>query len=217
MTDTTIMPDTAIDQAPKAQAETASTPAPAPSEEKQLLEHEYDGIREYDNPLPRWWVNIFWASFVFSIGYFIHYVIAEKGESVRDGYSAEVREAREREAQLAMGDKVSEEGLAKLMANPSILADAKLLFGQRCSPCHGEQAQGKIGPNLTDNSWIHGRGKLMDIHEVVSNGVSAKGMPAWSRQLTPIELNKVVAYVGSLRGRNVPGKAPEGTPLAQLP
>ena len=70
-----------------------------------------------------------------------------------------------------------------------------------------------IGPNLTDNAWIHGAGKLTDIYGVVDGGVAAKGMPAWGRQLTPIELRKVVAFVGTLRGTNVPGKAAEGTPV----
>jgi cytochrome c oxidase cbb3-type subunit III len=189
---------------------------PEAREPGKLMDHVYDGIREYDNPMPRWWVNIFWASFVFSIAYFVHYELAAKGDSVQDIYASEMREAREQAARLAMGDKVSEEGLTKLMANASILDDAKVLFGQRCSPCHAEQGQGKIGPNLTDNAWIQGSGKLMDIYAVVSNGVPAKGMPAWSRQLTPVELNKLVAYVGSLRGRNLPGKPPEGTPLARV-
>jgi cytochrome c oxidase cbb3-type subunit 3 len=195
----------------------ADSPASSEPAHGAVLEHEYDGIREYDNPLPGWWVKLFWGSFVFAIGYFIHYQLADKGESVEQAYASEMRDAREREARLAVGDEITEAGLTKLVANPSILADAKLVFTQRCSPCHADQGQGKIGPNLTDNAWIHGAGTLMDIYGVVGNGVPAKGMPAWNRQLTPIELSKVVAYVGSIRGRNVPGKAPEGTPLARLP
>jgi cytochrome c oxidase cbb3-type subunit III len=80
----------------------------------------------------------------------------------------------------------------------------------RCAQCHAEDGRGNIGPNLTDHYWIHGQGKLLDIYEVVHDGVPAKGMPAWSRQLSPAELAKVTAFVGSIRGKNLPGKGPEG-------
>jgi len=181
--------------------------------EAALLDHEYDGIREYDNPLPRWWVWMWFGSFVFAIGYFFHYHVSHNGTSVADGYEQDMAEAREAEAKQSLAEPVSEESLGKLMANPALMVDAKAMFGLRCSPCHGANAQGIIGPNLTDNSWIHGKGTLSDIYGVVEGGVAAKGMPAWGRTLTPIELRKVVAFVGTLRGTNVAGKPPEGTPL----
>jgi cytochrome c oxidase cbb3-type subunit 3 len=121
--------------------------------------------------------------------------------------------AREQEAKQSLAQPVSEDSLGKLMADPALMTDAKALFGMRCSPCHGDHAQGIIGPNLTDNYWIHGKGTLTDIYGVVDGGVAAKGMPAWGRMLTPIELRKVVAFVGTQRGKNLPGKAPEGDPL----
>lgn len=179
--------------------------------EAPVLDHEYDGIREYDNPLPRWWVWLWAGSFFFSVGYFFHYHVSHNGTSVSDGYVADMAEAREAEAKQSLAEPVSEESLGKLMQNPALMADAKALFGLRCSPCHGANAQGLIGPNLTDNAWLHGAGKLTDIYGVVDGGVAAKGMPAWGRQLSPIELRKVVAFVGTLRGSNVPGKPPEGT------
>jgi cytochrome c oxidase cbb3-type subunit 3 len=180
--------------------------------EGPLMDHEYDGIREYDNPLPRWWTWIFWGTFVFSIGYLFHYHVTGRGESVFEQYTAEVREARENEARLAMGDKPSEQGLAKLAANAALMEDAKAIFAERCSACHGDRGQGLIGPNLTDRHWIHGKGSMMDIFEVVSSGVPAKGMPAWSKQLSPMEVQKLVAFVGSVKDSNVPGKPPEGKP-----
>lgn len=188
----------------------ASKPA-ASAPEAELLDHEYDGIREYDNPLPRWWVWMWAGSFVFSVGYFFHYHVSHNGTSVQDGYLQDMAEARELEAKQSLAEPVSEESLGKLLTNPALMTDAKALFAQRCTPCHGEHAQGVIGPNLTDNSWIHGTGKLTDIYAVVEGGVASKGMPAWGRMLTPIELRKVVAFVGTLRGTNVPGKAAEGS------
>jgi cytochrome c oxidase cbb3-type subunit 3 len=96
------------------------------------------------------------------------------------------------------------------MADAGLMNDAKALFGLRCGPCHGDRAQGVIGPNLTDSAWLHGTGNLTEIFNVIDQGVLAKGMPAWSRQLSPIEVRKLAAFVGTQRGKNVPGKAPEG-------
>jgi len=195
-------------------ASVAATTGGAPAKpEARILEHEYDGIKEYDNPLPRWWVWLWIGSIVFSVGYFFHYHISHNGTSVADDYQQDMAEAREAQAKQSLAEPVSEDSLGKLMADPALMNDAKALFAMRCSPCHGDHAQGVIGPNLTDNYWIHGKGTLTDIYGVVDGGVAAKGMPAWGRMLTPIELRKVVAFVGTQRGKNVPGKAPEGTPL----
>jgi len=196
-------------------AHVAPSPAVASPQvpEADLLDHEYDGIREYDNPLPRWWVWMFTGSFVFAVGYIFHYHVSHNGASVAESYEAEMREARELDAKRSLAEPITEESLGKLMLDSALMADAHALFMTRCSPCHGENAQGVIGPNLTDNSWIHGRGTLTDIYGVVDGGVAAKGMPAWGRQLTPVELRKVVAFIGTQRGKNVPGKPPEGTPV----
>ena len=207
-----VMPEVAPNTGSRAPVQSAR---PASVNKDELLDHAYDGIQEYDNPMPRWWVRIFAGSFLFSIGYFFHYHVSHNGMSVQAAYEGEMAEAREEQARHSLGEPVSEASLGKLMADPALMSDAKALFELRCSPCHGEHAQGVIGPNLTDNSWIHGDGSLKAIYEVVEGGVAAKGMPAWGRQLTPIELRKVVAFVGTQRGRNVPGKAPEGTPLAK--
>jgi cytochrome c oxidase cbb3-type subunit 3 len=96
------------------------------------------------------------------------------------------------------------------MLDGNLMADAKAIFTQRCAMCHGEQGQGIIGPNLTDGHWLHGKGTLMDIHGIVSDGVDAKGMPAWKLQLSAVQVRQLAAYVGTMRGKKVPGKAPEG-------
>jgi cytochrome c oxidase cbb3-type subunit III len=179
--------------------------------EPDLLDHEYDGIREYDNPMPQWWLLIFYASCAFAVGYVFYYHLSGRGSSVAADYDAEVAIARRAEAKRALGEKVSEDGLGKLMVDTALMADAKLIFGQRCSPCHGEFGQGVIGPNLSDDHWIHGNGTLMDIHGTISEGVLSKGMPAWKMQLSPLQVRELAAFVGSLRGKNLPGKAPEGT------
>lgn len=172
-------------------------------ESDPLLTHEYDGILEYDNPMPKWWVWTFWGSFFFSLGYFIHYHVTGNGESVAVAYDTELSVAREKEAMQAMGGEVTEDSLTKLMLNPAMMNDASKLFVQRCAQCHGANGEGLIGPNLTDNYWLHGNASLMAIYQVVNEGVQTKGMPAWKKQLRPIELGKVTAFIGTLRGTNV--------------
>jgi len=192
------------------QARHGATPEfPGPA----LLDHEYDGIREYDNPLPRWWVLAFWASFFFSLGYVVHYHLTGHGKSVAQSYEEDLRVAREERAKQTLGEAPSEAALGTLMADPDLMRDAKALFAQRCSVCHAADGQGLIGPNLTDDHFIHGDNRLMDIYAVVSHGVPEKGMPAWDLQLQPIEVRKLVAYVGTLRGKHLTGKAPEGHPV----
>lgn len=195
---------------PDSQVSTASDATEPARPTAALLEHEYDGIREYDNPLPGWWVWLFWFSFFFSIGYVVHYHLTGNGKSIAVSYEDEMRLAREERAKRSLAEAPSEVVLAKLAADSDLMQDARALFEQRCVVCHAAQGQGLIGPNLTDDHWIHGNGTLMDIYGVVSHGVAEKGMPAWELQLKPIEIRKLVAFVGSLRGKNLPGKAPEG-------
>jgi cytochrome c oxidase cbb3-type subunit 3 len=194
----------AADKAPSGQAH---------REQDQLLDHAYDGIREYDNPLPRWWVWIFAGSFWFSVAYFFHYHLSGNGVSVAAAYEADVAEARERAAKTSLATPVSEESLGQLMADAALMKDTQALFGLRCAPCHGDRGQGVIGPNLTDNAWIHGHGSLTDIYGVIDQGVLAKGMPAWGKQLSAIEVRKLAAFIGTQRGKALPGKAPEGEPV----
>jgi cytochrome c oxidase cbb3-type subunit III len=191
--------------------EAALPQVPERRQEPKVLEHEYDGIREYDNPLPGWWVAAFWASFVFSIGYAAHYHFTGNGQSIAGLYEEDMRSAREARAKESLKEGPSEAALGALSGDAQLMQDAKVIFAQRCVACHAAEGQGLIGPNLTDAHWIHGTGTLMDIYEVVSHGVLTKGMPAWELQLQPVELRKVVAYVGTLRDTNIPGKAPEGT------
>jgi cytochrome c oxidase cbb3-type subunit III len=185
----------------------APSGAPAPD---QVLDHEYDGIREYDNPLPRWWVWIWASSAIFSLAYFFHYHVSGNGQSVAVAYEVDMREARDAEAKANLAQPVSEESLGKLLTEPALMKDAGALFALRCAVCHGAEGQGLIGPNLTDNAWLHGSGTLPEIFAVINDGVLAKGMPAWGKQMSPIELRKLAAFVGMKRGTSVPGKPPEG-------
>jgi cytochrome c oxidase cbb3-type subunit 3 len=178
----------------------------------RLLEHQYDGIQEFDNPMPRWWVWIFWGSFWFSLAYLFHYW-AGNGTSVASAYDEEVALVNAERAKDAAKQTVSEETLSQMMADSATVSAGAAVFAGKCVACHLEKGQGSIGPNLTDSHWVNGKGTLMDIYHVVSEGSPVKGMPAWNRQLKPEELRAVVTFVGSIRGTNIPGKAPEGASI----
>lgn len=179
--------------------------------EPQLTHHIYDGIREYDNPMPAWWKRIFWGTFVFSIAYFLAYQCGD-GVSVEEAYRAEVKEAQALAAAQALREgSVTEAVLAGIMNDAGSVAEGQAKFATTCVACHGPNGGGIIGPNLTDPYWLHGRGTLMDIYKVVSEGVLDKGMPAWSKQMSETQVRQVVAFVGTLRNRNVAGgKPPQG-------
>ncbi|MBI2377449.1 MAG: c-type cytochrome [Deltaproteobacteria bacterium] len=175
-----------------------------------LLNHEYDGIREFDNPTPGWWNWLFLITVIFSVGYAAHYHFGS-GRSIAAEYAAEVSEHDQRALELAAKSPApSEDSLKALGVDAERMAASKAKFVTACGVCHGEKGEGKIGPNLTDAYWIHGKGDLMGIFGVVSKGVLEKGMPSWEKMFKPEELRDLVAYVGTLRATNVPGKAPQG-------
>jgi cytochrome c oxidase cbb3-type subunit III len=192
------------------------TESPSPSPTDPLTGHEYDGIAEYDNPMPTWWRRIFWATFFFSIGYYVHYQLTGNGASVEQTYSAEMQQHRERLAAAALGQQIDEEALARLMADPLMMKDAASVYKLRCVQCHADRGQGNIGPNLTDEHWLYGSATLMDLFEIIGNGRPQKGMPTWSKTLRPVEVAQLAAYVGTLRNTNVPGRAPQGARVASV-
>lgn len=172
--------------------------------------HDYDGIRELDHPLPRWWLMTFYGAIAFGLVYFFHYEVFHSGLSPTAEWEAD-REAHE----LATGgDKPpTPEELVAMSKSSHEVEEGRAVFVQLCSPCHGMNAEGKIGPNLTDNAWIHG-GSPEAIYATVAVGVPDKGMPPWKSQLGRTKTAHVVAYLLSVRDTNVPGKEPQGEPHA---
>lgn len=184
-----------------------------PKQQKdQLIEdHEYDGIREYDNPMPRWWLYLFYVSIAFSVLYWLNLPGIGTGKGRIAQYEQEMAEARERYgdpgAQLA---QLGEADVQAVLSDPQRLEAGKKTYMTNCMPCHKADGGGSIGPNLVDDYWIHG-GTIDDRLKVVSNGVLEKGMPAWSTVLAPDQVAAVVAYVTTLHGTHPPGaKAPQG-------
>ena len=189
---------------------------PTAADQNSLLDHAYDGIQEYDNPLPRWWLAIFWLTIVFSPLYILYFHFGG-GMLATEKYDAEMIAFYDRQAEqlLALGD-ISEATLVGLTADASMMNGGKKIFQTKCATCHGMFGEGGIGPNLTDRYWLHGA-QLMDIYATVRDGVTAKGMLAWERQLRPAELMAVSAYVGTLLGSDPPNpKDPQGQPTERV-
>ena len=185
---------------------------PNKQDQDHLLDHNYDGIQEYDNPMPRWWVYIFWATIVFSLLYWFNVPGFGIGKGRIANYdrdmAAAAAAAAKREA--AQPAAASPEQLMAMTKEASILALGKQTFTQTCAACHRADAGGQIGPNLTDDYWLHGAA-IEQIHKTVADGVLEKGMPPWAKVLKPAQLDAVVAYVFTLRGTNPPNpKPPQG-------
>ena len=165
--------------------------------------HEYDGIEEADNQLPRWWLYTFYGAIVFATGYWFYYESFKAGPGSMQTYFAERAAVLEKS-----GADPSEAELSALATGPA-LELGRQVFASNCVACHEAKGQGKIGPNLTDAAWLHG-GSPLAVFKTVRDGVPAKGMPAWGPTLGRSGVTQVAAFVLTLRGTNVPGKAPEG-------
>lgn len=132
--------------------------------------HEYDGIQEADNHLPLWWLWTLYGAIIFAVGYWFYYEEFEVAPGLAASYYAERAKILEKQG----GDPTREE-LVAATATPAV-AEGQKVFVANCVACHEAKGQGKIGPNLTDNAWIHG-GAPEQIWKTIKEGVPAKGMP----------------------------------------
>jgi len=187
------------------------------TEEARLLTHAYDGIREFDNPLPGWWSTIFAGSIAFAAAYGFYFHIANWGKTPEQTYASALgeyegkRDVRER----AEAANVSEQTIANAASDPNITARGAALFAQRCVSCHADKGQGLIGPNLTDLHQIHGETR-MHLYATISKGVPTTAMLAWGEQLPQTDVLALAAFVTGLRGQNLTGKEPQGAAVEKF-
>ena len=185
------------------------------AEEKDLvMEHEFDGIAELDNPTPGWFMVLFYGSIIFALIYMFNYEFLGYGPNQEQEYLTEMEQAET--------DKVaflSKPGNAKnavnetnivLSTDAAVLGSGLSLYTSRCTPCHGEKGEGSVGPNLTDEFWLHG-GKVGDVFKTIKYGVPEKGMIAWEKSLSAAQISDLTNYILSLQGTKPAGaKAPQG-------
>lgn len=181
--------------------------------EPPITGHVYDGIEEYDNPLPNWWLITFCLTIIFAFIYWLHYEL--------NGAPTQLMELKADQAQITQLKNAAEkklesvlegeEDLKKLLSSAPKVELGKSVYIARCAVCHGDHLQGNIGPNLVDKFWIHGKGQLIDILSVVRKGVLEKGMPSWETMLKPEEIVATVVFIGANRGTAPANpKAPQG-------
>ena len=183
--------------------------------EPLLLDHEYDGIRELDNQLPRWWVWLFYITIVYSAIYVIYYHVARVGDLQAAEYTGEMK-AGEKIKAGAMGKFESSIATIQPSSDPAVLENGRQNYAKFCAPCHRLDGGGLVGPNLTDDYWIHGA-SYADSVKIIWDGVPAKGMITWKTVLKPEEIQSVSSYIYTLRGAKLltPGKLPENQLPAQ--
>lgn len=177
-----------------------------PNPENNKVIATYDGIEEEDNQLPNWWLFTLFGAIVFTFGYWVVYHTSKSLPDIRATYNADV-DALKKSRMAA--NPMSDESILALSKDPAMVEEGKGVFASTCASCHAQQAQGLVGPNLTDKYWIHGS-KPTDIANAVTNGFPDKGMPPWGTVLGPEKVRKVAAFVMSIRDTNVAGKAPQG-------
>jgi cytochrome c oxidase cbb3-type subunit III len=177
----------------------------------KLLDHTYDGIQEYDNPMPRWWLLTFAGTIIYSVLYVMNIGPVGNGKGRIADYEESVR--KHAAANPAPSGGVSGDQLNALLADAGAMAKGKETYTAYCASCHAPDGGGLIGPNLADTYWLHG-GTIEDIYRSVAQGVLEKGMPPWEKSLKPEQLQAVVAYVASLQGTTPASpKAPQGVPV----
>jgi cytochrome c oxidase cbb3-type subunit 3 len=176
-------------------------------DEDRLLEHKYDDIQEYDNPLPGWWTLIFLVTVIWAVLYFFNFIPGlGTGKGRVANYEKEMNAAAEKygtpqqQAARASGS-IDVSLMLAYMKDPARLAAGKAIFvdPSRCSSCHMADGGGLVGPNLTDDYWIHGA-QPKDILATITNGVPDKGMLTWGPILGPEKCAEVAAYVTTLHG-----------------
>lgn len=177
--------------------------------EDRTLAHDYDGIEEYDNPLPRWWVYLFVGTIVFALVYYPYYHFGP-GQLPTAVWQDDMAEWGRLHPPVPLPDEAE---LVVLAERPGIVEQGRQVFATRCVSCHGIDGGGQVGPNLTDDHSIHGWSRAT-IARVVHDGVPAKGMIAWGRQLSRADVLAVALFAYSLRGTTPQNpKAPQGDPI----
>jgi cytochrome c oxidase cbb3-type subunit 3 len=184
--------------------------SPSDTTQVNVTGHIYDGIEEYDNPMPGWWTWIFAASIAFAAVYFLFVMRAGGQLSPLGFYDRELTADAQRQfAQL--GDiKSDPASILTMSKDDKLVRVGSAIFAGNCAACHGVDGAGITGPNLTDNAYIHVK-TIGDIADVIRKGRNNGAMPAWENRLDPRQISLLASYVASLRGANRPGREAQGT------
>lgn len=173
------------------------------SEYQDQVIHEYDGIQEYDNDLPPWWKAGFYLGIVFAIAYLFVYHVIEVAPLQTEEYANEIEEAKILYADI---DQVYDAPITE----KAELENAEAIYLKNCKACHGANGEGSVGPNLTDQYWLHG-GDVNAIYTTIKYGVIEKGMKAWKSEFSNQDIYEISSYILTMQGSNpANAKEPQG-------
>jgi cytochrome c oxidase cbb3-type subunit 3 len=183
---------------------------PLEEEADILLDHDYDGIKELDNALPPWWKYGFYITIVIAVIYIFNFHVWGIGKNPEQEYAEEMLEGKRIEELYKAKTKNLVDENNVVISDAAGIETGKILYTQSCVACHGTKGEGGIGPNLTDDFWIHG-GAMNNIYNTLKIGYPEKGMQSWQTMFSPVQLKNLASYVKSIKGTNPPnGKAPQG-------
>lgn len=182
---------------------------PVEKEADIMLDHNYDGIRELDNRLPPWWLYGFYATIIFSVIYLWRAEVSHAAPNGVEEYKASVEKAqKEVAAYLALKGESVDENTVEMLTDAADLAAGKANFVTSCAACHLATGAGSVGPNLTDDYWMHG-GDIKSIFKTIRYGINA--MPSWQNTYSNKQIAQMASYIETLKGTNPPNaKAPQG-------
>ncbi len=177
-------------------------------QERYLSDHVYDGIVEMDNKMPPWLRTLFLATIAFAAIYMINFTFLGLVQTQEEEYVAELATAEEQIAahKLLAAASIDENNVT-FINDALAIESGKTIYMQNCRACHGGEGEGGVGPNLTDEYWLHG-GSINDVFKSVKYGIPQKGMIAWQQKLKPEEIQHVSSYILSLQGTS-PANAKE--------
>ena len=186
------------------------------SAEKDIeLDHDFDGIKELNNPIPVWFNFLFYGTIVIGIIYFLTYHVFEAAPLQTKEYETEllVAEVAKQDYIKKAGNLIDENSVT-MLTDKTKIAEGANVYAAKCVVCHGEKGEGKVGPNLTDDYWIHG-GDVHSIFKTIKYGVPSKGMVAWQNSMNGAQMQELASYILTLQGTNPAGaKAPQGDKMA---
>jgi cytochrome c oxidase cbb3-type subunit III len=180
-------------------------------EEDIMLDHDYDGIKELDNNLPPWWKYGFYLTIVIAVVYMGHYHVTNTGDLQEAEFKKEVKQADLAKAEYMKNAANNvDESTVKMLESPADIEAGKQIFQGTCATCHLKLGEGSVGPNLTDDYWLHG-GSVQDIFKTIKYGYPDKGMKSWKDDYSPVQIAQLASFIKTLRGTNPPNaKAPQG-------
>lgn len=171
----------------------------AASEAEANWGHSYDGIEELDNPTPPWWIAGFAISVMAGIVYLYRFDIAKTAPNQFQEYALEVEQGEAAKlAYLASAANNVDENTVTTLTDAADIEAGKAVFVQVCAACHGADGGGSVGPNLTDDYWLHGGG-IKNIFRTITVGVPEKGMKSWKEDYSPRQIQQIASFIQTLK------------------